>query len=245
MSTKLVRLSTEADKKYLLPLGDIHWGHPNCDQENVRGYLEWAREKDAWILLMGDLIENSTRESVGAGVYEQTIPPDQQIDEMLDLLEPFSDLIVGSLTGNHEERTFKLTGVDPAKYIARVLRVPYLRYGAFLRCSIRRRGFTVYATHGASNAATGATKLNAVKKLVRIADADLYLMGHMHDLLTETVVRKCIDTRSKGIITRRQHFVVTGNFLTYEDSYSEMKCYEPSKVGAPRIRFGEDIHVSV
>jgi predicted phosphodiesterase len=245
MSTKLVRLSTDEDKKYLLPLGDMHWGHPNCDQESVKGYLKWARKHNAWILLMGDLIENSTRDSVGAGVYEQILQPDQQKIEIINLLQPYTDLIVGSLTGNHEERTYKASGMDPAKEIAGILGVPYMRYGGFIRAVVNGKGFTVYASHGASGAGTSTGKLNAVKKLAQIADADLYLMGHVHDLLTETVVRKTIDTRTKAIISRRQHFVVTGNFLTYEDSYSEMKCYIPSKIGAPRIRFAEDIHVSI
>lgn len=245
MSTKLVRLSTDSKKKYLLPLGDLHWGHPNCDKESIKGYLEWAKKNDAWILLMGDLIENSTRQSVGAGVYEQIIPPDTQLDQVLDLLEPYQDLIIGSLTGNHEERTFKDSGHDPAKNIARTLRVPYLRYGGFLRCSVNGIGFTVYATHGASGSATSAGKLNAVKKLAGIAEADLYLMGHMHDLLTETTIRKVVDVRSKAVKDKRQTFVVTGNFITYDDGYGQMKCYPPSKIGAPRIRFAEDIHVSI
>lgn len=245
---RLVSASADADKKYLLPLGDIHYGHPNCDKETLQGYLDWTADKEAWILLMGDLIENSSKESVGAGVYEQILQPDQQIDDIIAMLMPHRERILGLLTGNHEERTYKASGVDPSKYIANMLQVPYLRYAAFLRLCVGKSGFTVYATHGGSGASTSSGKLNAIKRLANVAEADLYLMGHVHDLLTETVNRKTLDTRNKKVCTIRRHFVITGSFLEYEDSYSEMKSYQPGKVGAPRIRFDSekaDIHVSV
>lgn len=248
MSTKLVNLRADRAKKFLLPLGDIHWGHPNCDQDKVRGYLEWAKREDAWILLMGDLIENNNKGSVGAGVYEQTMPPDDQIDEILELLGPHTDRIVGLLTGNHEERSFKDNGIDPSKYMARVLGVPYLRYAGFLRTVVGRHTYITYATHGGSGSATVAGKLNAVKKLSGVAQADVYLMGHMHDLIESTSTVRTVDSRNRTVRDARQHFVVTGSFLGYEDSYSEMKNYSPPKLGAPRVRFDgveKAVHVSI
>lgn len=248
MSTRLVTRRFESTPGFLYPLGDWHWGHPNCQQDTIEGYLKSAEEKDALILLMGDLIENSTRASVGAGVYEQIQNPDDQIADVLDVLEPYKDRIVGMLTGNHEERSFKDSGIDPSRYMSRVLGVPYLRYGGFLRLSVGPVGYTAYVSHGSSGSATSSGKLNAVKKLAAIADADVYLMGHMHELLLDTVIRKYLDLRTKAVKDRRQHFVVTGGFLSYEDSYSEMKNYAPSKIGAPRLRFSDsehDIHVSI
>jgi len=248
MSTKLVQRKFIGAKHYVLPWGDVHWGHPSCDRKTAVDYLEWAESEDASIILMGDLIENSTRRSVGAGVYEQIQNPDDQINEMLDVLYPYRYRILGLLTGNHEERTFKDSGVDPSRHMARVLGVPYMRYGGFFRLYLHGTGYTIYATHGAAGAATSAGKLNAVKKLANVAEADIYLMGHVHDLVTETSIRQVVDTRNKTVRNLRRHFVITGNFLTYEDSYGQMKCYEPAKIGAPRIRLGSepgDVHVSV
>lgn len=247
-SVRVVNASTDGRKKYLLPFGDLHYGHPNCDHEAAIGYLEWARKNDAWILLMGDLVENSSKESVGAGVYEQILNPDEQKYRIVEMLEPYKDLCLGLLTGNHEERTFKTSGHDPSRAIARMLEVPYLRYGAFLRLLVNGIGYTVYATHGGSGAATSSGKLNAVKKMANFVEADVYLMGHMHDLLTESSVKKVLDLRNKVVRDRRQTFCVTGSFLTYEDSYSEMKCYSPGRIGSPRIRLSgesEDCHVSL
>jgi len=147
MSVRVVNASSRGRKKYLLPFGDLHYGHPNCDTKAAQGYLDWAKKNDAWILLMGDLLENSSRDSVGSGVYEQIMNPDDQKYEIVDMLKPYRHLILGLLTGNHEERTFKQSGHDPSRAMARMLDTPYLRYGAFLRLNVSGFGYTVYATH--------------------------------------------------------------------------------------------------
>ena len=247
-STKVVHASAEGRKKYLLPFGDLHYGHPNCDIEAAEGYLKWARDNDAWILLMGDLVENSSKESVGAGVYEQVMNPDEQKYRIVEMIEPYKDLVLGMLTGNHEERTFKHSGHDPSRAMARMLDGPYLRYSAILRLLVDGIGYTVYATHGGSGSATSAGKLNAVKKLSRFIEADIYLMGHMHDLLVDSSIKKVLDLRNKVVRDRRVTHCVTGSYLRYEDSYSEMKNYSPGRIGSPRIRLSgesEDCHVSL
>jgi predicted phosphodiesterase len=247
-SVRVVNASAEGRKKYLLPLGDLHYGHPNCDRESVEGYLKWARDNDSWILLMGDLLENSSKDSVGAGVYEQIMSPEAQMFEIIEMLEPYKEYILGLLTGNHEERTYKRSGHDPSRSMAKMLGVPYLRYGAFLRLFVGDVGYTVYATHGSSGAGTSAGKLNAVKKLRRFIDADIYLMGHMHDLLVDSSVVKYLDLRNKVVRSKRATYCVTGSYLEYEDSYSEMKTYAPGRIGSPRIRLSgekEDVHVSL
>lgn len=248
MSARVVYASAEGRKKYLLPFGDLHYGHPNFDTKAAKGYLDWAKKNNAWIVLMGDLLENSSKDSVGAGVYEQIMNPDEQKYRIVEMLEPYKDQVLGLLTGNHEERTFKTSGHDPSRSMAKMLGVPYLRYGAFLRLNVSGFGYTVYATHGGSGAATSAGKLNAVKKLATWVDADIYLMGHMHDLLVDSSIRKTLDLRNKVVRDRRQTFCVTGSFLTFEDSYSEMKGYSPGRIGSPRIRLSgedDDCHVSL
>ena len=247
-STRVVNASASGRKKYLLPFGDLHYGHPNCDHQKALDYLEWAKKNDAWILLMGDLLENSSKESVGAGVYEQIMNPDEQKYRIVEMLEPFRDQVLGLLTGNHEERTFKTSGHDPSRAMAKMLDVPYLRYAAFLRLVVGDCGYTIYATHGGSGAATSAGKLNSVKKLSTWVDADVYLMGHMHDLIVDSSIKKFLDLRNKVVRDKRQTFVVTGSFVTHEDSYAEMKSYAPGRIGSPRVRLSgedEDVHVSL
>lgn len=245
---KSIHVSTQEKRKYLLPIGDLHYGHPATDVYTFKGYLEWARENNAWILLMGDLIENGTRASVGAAVYEQIANPQQQMTAVKETLEPYKDLILGALTGNHEERTVNMAGYDPTEDLCQYLRVPYLKYGAFLRLVVGSQGYTVYATHGSSGSAKLAGKINAAHSLALMADADLYLMGHVHELHADHKDRSYFNTKSKSISKQRQTFVLTGHFLGWWDTYSQKKNYAPGKIGAPRIFLDgtkSDLHVSI
>jgi len=68
-------------------LGDVHWGSPHCNRKMLFDILKWISiTPNAFVLLMGDMIEMSTKTSVGAGVYEQIRPPQEQIKETIAFL---------------------------------------------------------------------------------------------------------------------------------------------------------------
>jgi hypothetical protein len=210
--------------------------------------LKWCKENNAWIILMGDLIENDSKGSVGAGVYEQIMNPEQQKDEVIELLKPVKHLILGALTGNHEERTFKDSGQDPTADICRSLEIPYLRYSAFLKLKVGTVNYVIYATHGSGGSRLVSSKINCVMNLSRNFEADIYLMAHMHDLLTASDVYKRMNMHNHAIEDKKRYFIVTGSYLGYENSYAEMMNLPPGKTGSPRIRLDGktfDAHISL
>jgi predicted phosphodiesterase len=228
----------------------MHFGHPNFREDLLDGYIKWILKHEAWVILMGDLVENSTRASVGSGVYEQTIPPSQQIDLIEKKLQPLVDkgLVLGTLTGNHEQRTLNLTSLDPTKILAKIWGVPYLKYGGFFYLRVGNQTYSIYATHGSTGAATSGGKLQAATKLALGFDADIYLMGHVHDLLTDQAIKYRYNPKRKTVEQIRKTFVVTGSYLDHAGSYAQMKTYQPSKLGSPRIRLSgveKDVHVNL
>lgn len=86
----------------ILFIGDIHLGHPNCEIERAKSMLNFALKNHVYVMLMGDLLESATRDSVGDGVYHQHSNPQEQMDEMIEILRPLADagLIIGLLQGN-------------------------------------------------------------------------------------------------------------------------------------------------
>lgn len=243
-------ISEDPKKKFLYPLGDIHYGHPNVNLDKLKGYIKWILKHNAWVILMGDLIENSTRASVGAGVYEQIMDPDQQRDEIEELLQPLVDrgLVLGMLTGNHEQRTVNLSGSDPSKILSKIWKVPYLKYGGFFYLTVGDARYIFYATHGSSGASTEGGKIKACIALAEGFEADAYLMGHVHSLHDYTGVKFRYNPKRKTVEEVRKHFILTGSFVDHAGSYAQMKTYKPSKIGAPRIRLSgeeKDIHVSL
>jgi UDP-2,3-diacylglucosamine pyrophosphatase LpxH len=212
----------------------------------VRQVLEQAAENQDAILLMGDLGDYGLSNSPGASVYEQSSNPQEQVEEIQDLLSPLTDQIVGLITGNHEERIRKRTGYDISRTIAHGLGIPYLGYGGILRFVVGQRGFTVFAKHGKSGAATLGGKVAAIMKYRHLfPDADVYLMGHVHHLMHIPDEARAYNTRNKTVYNRRQHFILTGHFMDYEDSYAEEADYFAGMQGSPRIVFGEDGNLEV
>lgn len=242
--------STKENKKYLLPLSDIHWGSKTCERDKLKGYLSWAIEHNAWIILNGDLIENSNRSSVGAGVYEQIQQPQEQADEIIELFKPLAKKkqILGLITGNHEERTFKDTGFDISYNIAKELNVPYLRYSGLFKLKVKDFNYTVFATHGATGSKFLKTKMSACESLANVAHADIYLMGHVHDLAIWSTNYYYVDIKNKQKKKDRRTFVITGTFQGYEGTYADAHNLIPGKTGAVRIRLSgdhKDVHGSL
>jgi len=83
-------------------IGDIHYGSPQFDKARFLAMLEYCLHSKTYVLLMGDLIEVGTRNSVGAGVYEQECNADDQFTQMVKWLTPLAHagLILGTHMGN-------------------------------------------------------------------------------------------------------------------------------------------------
>lgn len=231
----------------ICPFGDMHYGSNNFNKELFIENLEWAWDnKNVYIIGMGDWLEAATRYSVGAGVYDQKTPTGNQLNEIVDFFKPFADegRLLGITNGNHEDRIYNATGVDVTRVMATMLHVPYFKNGGFFKIRVGdgRAGiaYHIYATHGSSGATLPHTKIKRCLDLATFIDADIYLMGHVHDEQVLTQEYQCIDNRNKKILKRNKYFVLTGHYLEWTDSYAQMKSMRPSKQGTPKVKLGQD-----
>lgn len=237
-SPRLIRAIHDGEFKHLLPLSDGHIGAPTCDYQKLQSTVQWALDNDAWVLLLGDLVENANRGSVGSGNYEQTLSPQEQQDFAVELLRPLAErgLILGAVIGNHEWRTANDSGINITKNICDILGVKYLGFSIFVHATVGKQKYIIFGLHGASGGTSLTGKINAVQKLAHHRDADIFLMGHVHDIWVGSDKIMKVDTKSKTVKEHKRHYVLTGAYLDYQGSYGEMKAYPPSKTGTPKIR---------
>jgi hypothetical protein len=229
--------------------GDVHVGHPNCNWQKAKGYLDFALANHQYVLGMGDLIECVLPTSKG-DIFGQKLDPQEQTQLIIEALEPLAKagLLIGLLRGNHSWRVMQATSFDPIAIMCKQLKVRHLGDACYQMWRVGKQSYTAYTVHGRSNAKLPQTKLLACRKLAEIASADVYLHGHLHTLETSAAIYYDFNRTTKRKETKTRHFCITGSFLNYEGSYAETTCLIPARTGSPRVTFEaetHDLHISL
>jgi len=234
----LFRVMTDQQYFNLMPVGDFHVGHKCFDLERFKLFVERAKilrkQGNVKLVVMGDSIENAIPGSKSSPFESSISDPEEQIEIATELLEPIADIILGLHDGNHPYRTTQATGLKPEKIIAKSLGVPYLDHQALWRISINGIPYDVFSCHGRGGSATPSGKLNAVMSLSKLATADLYLMGHVHDRVGYIIHYQAIENGK--VVIKERGFATSASFLSYLGGYGERLLYAPGAIGETTIQ---------
>ena len=100
---------------------DLHIGSTKCDYDEIQRRVDLvANDPNKYCIILGDLINNTTKTSVG-DVYMEPISPMNQIKKAVTIFEPIKDKILAVTTGNHERRTYKQDGIDLGYFFCKEL----------------------------------------------------------------------------------------------------------------------------
>ena len=229
-------LGKEYKSVKILALSDFHIGDKLCNLKKIKEILnEVKNSNDTFIILNGDLINNSTCQSVG-DTYEEELSPNQQMNHLCMLLEPVKDKILCISSGNHEARTKKETGIDLIEQVAYRLQIEdryvsgwwylYLTLGLNERKKDRPIMYTITGSHGYGGGRKMGGKINNLVEMSDKVIADLYVMGHTH---TPIVTRNSIyvpDYQHKTLVQKDKYYLMTNAFLEY-GGYGEKYGYTP------------------
>lgn len=226
----------------MMLIGDLHYGSPQCDVPRFQAQIDYCLKKRVYVLLMGDLIELATRHSIGAGVYEQDVPGQSQVEWVIEKLTPLAKagLILGSHTGNHEERCYALSGIDVGKAIARALNVTYLGDACWSLLKVGPQKYSVYSLHGRTGAKYDGTVLKAVENISSSFNADLVAMGHAHKQVSGNIVVESVE--GGRVVSKKKFILVTGSYVKYDGGYWQKVGGQISKLGSPKVKLMSDRH---
>lgn len=233
----------------IYPLADLHIGDPNCDMQAVQRLIKRITDDPyGLVILNGDLLNTAVRTGV-SDVYGETLKPVDQIVELVTLLTPIKDRIIGVDTGNHEWRVYKNDGVDIMRLVCRELCIEdrynpngvliFLRFGTAEKSHRHmdtnpRRLFTIYATHGSGGGRKEGAKAIRLADMACIVDADIYLHSHTHlpMIMRETYHRPSASNSSVQLVDKL--FVNTAAALDY-GGYGQAQEYKPNSTRNPVI----------
>ena len=184
------------------------------------------------------------------------------IEEVGNLFRPIRDKCLGLLLGNHEKHYQQAMQQSHLHaWLCCELDVPNLEYSAlfdvvFVRTPQARKPilkaasppggkyprhtFRVFVHHGAGYAQTPGGKLNRLVQFMDSFDADIYMVGHVHDRVGKRIAQIGADPACTKIIERERLGVISGSYLrSYAQgvtTYAEQRGYRPVTLGASFAR---------
>lgn len=245
MKPVVVNLGPDIEEAQILWLADIHRGHENFNQAAWDRLRSWVMEEEnRYVMLGGDLMESATKGSKGDPYLSNF--PQQELEILYEELKPLRDRIWCMIGGNHEERIWRESGIDPLAFLAMNLEIPYSRGGTFVIARLgkapgesqRKRWkpvvYTLYLTHGWSGGRRVGSKSNALEDLSLGVYADVYLLGHTHIPIGFKQDRVGVDLRNQTMYSKTVTFVNAGSLQKW-GGYAQRKGYTPGTNDMPVV----------
>jgi len=249
-----ISLDSFLDAWSLYPLGDIHKGHVGHDKLTLKKTVAAIADNPlAYWIGMGDYGEYI--DWLDKRFDPSNVSRDMRVYEFRDVaqalnrvitkdLDPIKDKCLGIGRGNHEKAYTDRKSFDPAADLADRFKAKYLGYEALTRISVkgpdgrRRYSFVVYTHHGYGGGKKPGSHANNLNDMILGYDADLYIMGHDHRIITMKAARQYLNTSGK-LITKEIALVNSGSFLNMKqdgiEGYEVKKGMLPLPVGCPYI----------
>lgn len=238
-------LPSELEHIELYPIADIHVGDPEFKEKEFLAFIDYiAKTENAYVILLGDLINNAIKSSV-SNVYNETMNPQQQKLWIVEHLKPIASKILAITGGNHEQRSKKETANDITQDIAMMLGIQdryqendiklKIRLGRLKTCNVKKVAYNVYATHGFSTGRRiGGVMNNLELSALNYENVDVYIIAHAHKKAVYKNTAFIFDDRNNNVIERERYFVLTSAWTGYS-GYARRKMLIPSAFGTVKI----------
>lgn len=241
------------------PIGDMHYGSPQFMEEEWKAFSKrLLKEKNSYVVLVGDLIDNGLKNSKTC-VYEETCRPYEQKEWLVRQLDPIKDKILCGVSGNHETRSRKESDSLPIYDVFARLGIEdrFRENMAFLFLRIgdanqniagqNRSTYVMCVTHGSgggSYVSSGGPRMENFGNTIDGVDA--IITGHTHKPMAYPVGKLKVDTSNKKI-TQSKFWVIRATSWMKYGGYAAQKMLSPSTFCLSEIRLAarkKDIRVT-
>jgi len=238
-------LSSEFECIELYPVADVHVGAQEFKEKEFLAFVDYVAKTDnAYVILLGDLINNAIKSSVN-NVYNETMSPQQQKLWIVENLKPIAHKILAMTDGNHERRSKKETDNNITQDIAMMLGIQdkyqendiklKVRFGNWKGHQPKKLAYNIYATHGFSvGRRIGGVMNNLELSALNYENVDVYIIAHAHKKAVYKNTAFLFDDRNNNVIERERYFVLTSSWTGYS-GYAKQKMLIPNAYGTVKI----------
>ena len=232
-----VNLGKELKELRIIPISDVHLGDKLTNYKLLKEVLQIIKDTpNVYTILNGDLCNTALKNSK-SDVYVDEMSPMEQINYLIDLLEPIKHKILVIGTGNHEQRIAKETNIDVIQLVARQLGIEdrytngwwylYLRFGEKQHGRKAPMCYQLTGYHGSGGGRKPGGKVNRLEEMSQTVIADVYIMGHTHKPMSTKSSIYLPDYANNTLTKKQMHYVMTNSFLDY-GGYGEALGFTPT-----------------
>lgn len=236
------------EKIWLFNSSDWHFDNPKCDRKRLFKDLNEAKEKDALIVITGDLL------CLMQGKYDprrskSSIRPEHYGDNYIDLviedtaekLRPYAKNILLISEGNHETSVSKRLEADILTRLVErinVLEGTSIKKGAYtgyytlcFKRATSKRSLHIGYSHGHWGGIISKGTQGVPRYASFMPDCDIMFTGHTHDKWIVTHPRLVREDKKHKVRIKEQYHVKTG---TYKEEYGEGSGWAAERIGMPK-----------
>lgn len=193
-------------------IGDSHIGNLGFQEQPFKHALKGRTP----IILMGDIIEGILPSDVRYDV-DNSLTTQQQYEKAKQLLKGANVKMI--LSGNHEEKLRKKTGMDIIDMLAKHFGWYYPGHSGFVKIN----GKIIYATHGTGGGMYTGSWMSKIERLSMARDADIFASGHSHRIFAVPAIKE-------GLTNKPILFCNSGSYLK-DPKYAEDMGLPPLPIG--------------
>ena len=237
-------LPDNLDTIELAPLYDVHIGSREHDAELFERHLKWIAETpNVFTWNGGDAFENKTPHEGKMG--HDKMSPEEQILEVTKQFGKIQHKMLFSIPGNHEDRTFKQSGMSGSKRLADNLKVPYFSDYCFANLKWKGNVFRLLAHHGSGGAQTPGAQRNAARKELTWTKVDLLWTGHLHNPISDVVYITDVDQKTGLRYERSCVVLISPSYVKYFGGYAAHNRMSPGIRGLSAVILNPDGRIDV
>lgn len=232
MENEFTMIVRHFDKEIVIyPISDVHLGCLEHNEDEWNKFIECVKkDPKAYVILVGDLMNNATRSSV-SDIFEDVYTPSQQKKLLIKYLTPIKDKILCAVSGNHERRSIKDADNDPTYDIMCKLDLEdiYRKNIAFLKVQIGKHStYTFAVTHGTGGGIYTGAAVNRNERFGHVIDGlDCLIVGHTHKGIVSKPSKIVIDSRNNVVSLKSYTVISTQSWLNY-GGYAVQKMLLPA-----------------